>query len=320
MSTSQPSAEGTVAGDGAADPLPPYFQARVELAYRYLSGEGLEIGALNLPQPVPEAATVRNVDRSTPEQMREAYSELADAELREVDVLDDGERLESIADASQDFIVANHFLEHTGDPIGTIGVHLSKLKPGGVLFYAVPDKRYTFDFRREPTTIEHMVRDHQEGPEVSRREHFDEWGFLVVGTARDREDPIWPQRAAEIARELEAEDFSIHTHAWTEASFLELLLHCREHYAEAFEIEAFARRELEIVVVLRKVGALPEPASSPRTAPELAAEADALRARVGELERELTQAARELRQVTQSSSWRVTEPLRAAKARLGGRR
>jgi predicted SAM-dependent methyltransferase len=314
------SAEGTVASDGPADSLPPYFEARTELAYRYLSGEGLEIGALNLPQPVPGAATVRNVDRSTPEQMREAYPELAGAELRKVDVLDDGERLETVADGSQDFIIANHFLEHTGDPIGTIGVHLSKLKPGGVLFYAVPDKRYTFDFRREPTTLEHMVRDHDEGPAVSRSEHFDEWGLLVAGTAQDRKDPAWPERAAEIARELETEDFSIHTHTWTEASFLELLLYCRELYAEGFEIEAFASRELEIVVVLRKAGAHPEPASPPRTAPELVAEADALRAQVGELERELASAARELRQVKQSSSWRVTEPLRAAKARLGGRR
>lgn len=308
------------AASGATDAPPLYFEARAELAYRYLVGKGLEIGAFNWPLPMPPSASVKNVDRMTPQQLRDEYPEMADAELAEVDIVDDGERLESVADSSQDFIVANHFLEHTGDPIGTIGVHLGKLKPGGVLFYAVPDKRYTFDFRRKPTSLEHMIRDHEEGPERSRREHFDEWGFLVVGTERDREDPSWPTRAEEIARQLEAEDFSVHTHTWTEASFLTLLLHCRERFDDSFEIEAFARREMEIVVVLRKAGADPAPAAAPQTVPALAAETEELRARVGRLERELTQAARDLRQVKQSSSWRVTEPLRAAKARLGGRR
>jgi predicted SAM-dependent methyltransferase len=314
-----PRSNAETAAPGAAAAPPQYFEARAELAYRFLSGKGLEIGALNWPLQLPAWAKARNVDRMTPEQLRAEYPEMAELQLAEVDVLDDGERLESIADGSQDFIVANHFLEHTGDPIGTIGNHLAKLKPGGILFYAVPDKRFTFDFRREATTLEHIVGDHEQGPEGSRRGHFDEWGLLVAGTETDREDPRWPQRAEEVARELEAEDFSIHTHTWTAASFLELLLHCRRHFDDGFEIEVASRRELEIVVVLRKAGEPPAPAAPAATAPELAAEAEKLRARVGRLEREMAQADREMRQMRQSSSWRVTEPLRAAKARLSRR-
>jgi predicted SAM-dependent methyltransferase len=307
------------AAPGSAPAPPPYFEARAELAYRFLAGTGLEIGALNWPLQVPPWAVAKNVDRMTPAQLREEYPEMAELDLAEVDILDDGERLESVEDGSQDFIIANHFLEHTGDPIGTIANHLAKLKPGGVLFYAVPDKRYTFDFRREATPLEHIVRDHEEGPEGSRRGHFDEWGALVVGTERDREDPRWPERAEEVARELEAEDFSIHTHTFTEASFLELLLHCRRSFGEAFEIEVAARREIELVVILRKVGAFPEPAAPAPTAPELAAEGEELRAQVARLGRELAQIQRELRGIQKSSSWRVTEPLRAAKARLAKR-
>ncbi|HEY5332207.1 MAG TPA: methyltransferase domain-containing protein, partial [Solirubrobacterales bacterium] len=310
-----PRSSAEEAAPGAAAAPPPYFEARAELAYRFLAGAGLEIGALNWPLQVPSWAVVKNVDRMTPEQLREAYPEMAELELAEVDLIDDGERLESIADDSQDFIIANHFLEHTGDPIGTIANHLAKLKSGGVLFYAVPDKRYTFDFRRESTPLEHIVRDHEQGPAASRRGHFDEWGRLVVGTEADREDPAWPERAEEVARELEAEDFSIHTHSWTDATFLELLLHCRCSFDEAFEIEVAARRELEIVVILRKAGADPAPAAPAQTTPELAAEAEELRAQVARLGRELAQTGRELRQIQQSSSWRVTEPLRAAKAR-----
>lgn len=318
MDSPQPSAEPNA--PKPADPPPRYFEARAELAYRYLAGKGLEIGALNWPLPVPPWATARNVDRMTPEQLREEYPEMAGVTLAEVDVLDDGERLESIDDDSQDFIIANHFLEHTDDPIGTIERHLAKLKPGGVLFYAVPDKRYTFDFRRELTSLEHLLRDHEEGPGRSRREHYDEWGRLVVGSARDREDPDFPQRGEEIARRLEAEDFSIHHHTWTDATFLEMLLDCRRAFDDEFEIEAACRREMEVVVVLRKAGASPGPAAPGETAPELAAETQRLRTQISLLERELDKTGRELRHVKQSSSWRMTEPLRSAKARLGRRR
>lgn len=48
---------------------------------------------------------------------------------------------------------------------------------------------------------------------------------------------------------------------------------------------------------------------------ELRAEVASLKAQVARLEA----AARELERVKRSNSWRVTEPLRAAKARLAGR-
>lgn len=304
----------------AAEPPPVYLQARTEFAHRYLAGDGLEIGGLNLPLEVPKRARVRQVDRMTTDKLREAYPEMAERDLPEVEVIDDGETLATVPADSQDFIIANHFLEHTGDPIGTIGNHLGKLKPGGILFYAVPDKRYTFDFRRDVTPLEHMIRDHEEGADVSRRQHYDEWGLLVEGNEVERRETDWPAHAEAIARKLEAADYSIHTHVWTEATFLQLLLHCRERFDEGFEIEATCRRELEIVVVLRKVGAEPTPAAPPPTVPDLAAEVDRLGAQVAQLERELDQTGRELRHVKRSPSWRVTKPLRAAKARLGGRR
>jgi predicted SAM-dependent methyltransferase len=300
---------------GVAAPPPFYLDARIEFAYRYLAGEGLEIGGLNLPLEVPRQARVRQVDRMTTAELRETYPEMAELELAEVDVVDDGETLATVADDSQDFIVANHFLEHTADPIGTIGTHLAKLKPGGVLFYAVPDKRYTFDFRREVTPLEHMVRDHEQGAAGSRRDHYDEWARLVEPTDAALAEPSWPEQAEELARKLEAVDYSIHTHVWTESSFLQLLLYCRERFDEGFEIEATCRRGAEIVVVLRKAGALPEPSAAP-TFLELNATVADLKSQVSRLEG----SARELERVKRSSSWRVTEPLRAAKARLAAKR
>lgn len=119
---------------------------RGDLARELLRGSGLEIGARHLALAVPPEARVRYVDRMTVDDLRAHYPELAGRPLAPVDVVDDGERLSAIAAESVDFIVANHFLEHCEDPIQTIETHLGKLRPGGILFYAVPDKRYTFDF------------------------------------------------------------------------------------------------------------------------------------------------------------------------------
>lgn len=262
------------ARDTPADPPPVYFDARRELAARFLCGEGLEIGPLHLPLKMPPGARARYVDRMPVERLREEYPELAGWELTPVDLIDDGEALATVPEGSQDFVVANHFLEHCEDPIGTIATHLGKLRPGGVLFYAVPDKRYTFDFRRPVTPLEHMVADHEQGPERSRRQHYDEWAEQVVFEEGESED----ERQAR-ARRLEAEGYSIHMHVWTQAEFLALILAARERLDEAFELEAAARQGIELVVVLRKRGPLPKPAAGQ------AARAGRLRGVAGKLRR-----------------------------------
>ena len=177
-----------------------------------------------------------------------------------------GELLTTIPESSQDFIVANHFLEHCEDPIRTIETHLGKLKPGGVLFYAVPDKRYTFDSRRPLTPLDHMVADHEQGAERSRSEHYDEWTRLVIdGEAPPQaEGSAFDEWVATRARELERDVYSIHMHVWTQAEFLALILHCRERFEGAFDIEAAARQGIEFIVVLRKEGA---PSQSPSPPP-----------------------------------------------------
>jgi SAM-dependent methyltransferase len=263
MSTIDSSGERAQAQTAQRGPLPVYLDVRATFADRFLSGDGLEIGPLHQPLAIPPHARVRYVDRMLTGELRREYPELADWDLTEVDVVDDGEKLTTIPAESQDFIVANHFLEHTEDPLGTIETHLGKLKPGGVLFYAVPDKRFTFDFRRPVTPLEHMVADHEEGPERSRAEHYEEWCRLVineesdsVGTPEQAASEEWVQRRA---RELEDAKYSIHMHVWTQAEFLKLILALRERCGDAFDIEAAARVGIEFLVVLRKEGPLPPP-------------------------------------------------------------
>jgi SAM-dependent methyltransferase len=292
------------------------FEARSELARHFIRGNGLEIGAAYGPLEVPPGVHVTYVDRLTVEELRRHYPSHAELITR-VDVVEDGEQLTTVPDESQDFIVANHFLEHCEDPIGAIGSHLRKLKPGGILFYAVPDKRYTFDFRRPRTPLEHMISDHEQGSERSRGEHYEEWARLVTGVESD-------------AHDLNAAGYSIHMHVWTQAEFLELLLYCRRRFADGFEIEAFARRSLEVVVVLRKAGQLVEPAG-PRAATNadtIAAEAinadtiaaEAINAEtIAALDAQLKHATARLRRMEASVTWQLFQLVRGhALALLGG--
>ena len=132
--------------------------------------------------------------------------------------------------------------------------HLGKLRPGGILFYAVPDKRFTFDYPRDVTPLEHMIADYEHGPEASRSAHFDDWARLV-----EYKDNETPEQTLARARDLERAGHSIHMHVWTQAEFLQLILAARHRFDDAFEIEAAVRQQIEFVVVLRKNGPLPAP-------------------------------------------------------------
>jgi SAM-dependent methyltransferase len=218
--------------------------ARMRIAKRYLSGDGIEIGALHNPLPMPRSARIRYVDRLPISELRAHYPELEQEPLVQIDILDDGERLATIGDSSLDFVVANHFLEHTQDPVGTLLNALRVLRPGGVLYLAVPDKRHTFDIDRPVTQIEHVLRDFVEGPEVSRREHFEDWARLVE---RVPEEDV-PRRALR----LMDQDYSIHFHVWTQHEALELLVALRDRFDLDVDIELMERIEYEVVFVLRK--------------------------------------------------------------------
>jgi SAM-dependent methyltransferase len=160
-------------------------------------------------------------------------------------VIDDGERLGSIADGSQDFVIANHFLEHSEDPIGALLNMFRVLRSGGILYLAVPDKRFTFDLKRPTTPLEHLRDDHRHGPERSRRAHFEEWALLVD----DVPEPDVEQRV----EDLLALDYSIHFHVWTQPDVLELLVALRNEFGVAYDLEAAVRNGHENVFVLRRL-------------------------------------------------------------------
>ena len=219
---------------------------RDAIAARFLRGEGLEIGALHNPLPVSQHARVRYVDRMTTPDLRRQYPELDGKPLVEVDVVDDGERLANVPDASLDFVIANHFLEHCQDPIAALGTMFRVVRPGGIVYLAIPDKRFTFDVDREVTSTEHLLEDHRKGPEGSRQEHFEEWARLV--------DKVGEAEVGAHAAKLVEADYSIHFHVWTQGDALELLSVARRELGLDYDVEVAIRNGHENVFVLRKAG------------------------------------------------------------------
>jgi SAM-dependent methyltransferase len=213
------------------------------LARVYLRGQGIEIGALHNPLKVPRGTRVSYVDRMPVPELRRQYPELAALDLVDVDVIDDGEKLSTVGDSSQDFVIANQFLEHCADPIGALKNFLRVLRPGGVLYLAVPDKRYTFDRDRPVTTADHLWRDHAEGPGWSRQQHLEEW-VRLVGRVED------PRHVEGNVRFLTDLNYSIHYHVWTQAAFLQLVGSLGP--VLAFEVELFLKNGVEMIFILSK--------------------------------------------------------------------
>jgi len=174
--------------------------------------------------------------------LRKHYPELAKLDLVPVDIVDDGESLQKLNAASQDFVIANHFLEHCQDPIGTIRNMLRVVGPGGVVYLAVPDKRFTFDIDREVTPLHHLIADYENGPEASRYGHYEEWvrqvGHLEGDAAK-----------AEVERLMKM-DYSIHFHVWNFSAFNAFLQEIQHRLG--FSVELLMQNKFEVLTILRR--------------------------------------------------------------------
>ena len=210
----------------------------------YLRGQGIEIGALHRPLPVPMGTKVSYVDRYDRENLRREYPELRSYNLVKVDITDDGEQLLKIASSSLDFIIANHFLEHCRNPLGTLQTFLDKIKTNGILYIIVPDKRFTFDSRRDITSFNHIVGDYL--GKNSDDPHFLE---AVAGGKPTKITSDLKKKATE----LKMSKYSIHYHVWDFNAYADFLLKAQDFFENAFETLVLMHNGDEIISVLKKI-------------------------------------------------------------------
>lgn len=215
---------------------------REMLARLYIAGSGIEFGALHCPLEVPCGTLVRYADRHADAALHRAFPGVAG--IRPVDFVTDLEAMAGIDDASQDFVIANHVLEHVEDPLRALRSMARVLRPGGIAYLALPDKRFTFDKERRITSLDHLVRDHAEGPDGSLLEHYEEWVRCVDGFRGAQYDT----RIALMMRQRS----NIHFHVWDYPAMLELFSYVARQSDIGLDVEVSMLNGIEVVWVLAR--------------------------------------------------------------------
>lgn len=220
---------------------------RLRLA-SWLEGDGIEIGALHNRLQVPPLARVRYVDRLPVAQLREHYPELEGLPLVDVDVIGSAENLSALPNASADFVIANHLLEHLEDPLAGLLEFQRVLKPRGIIYLALPDQRLTFDRDRAVTSLDHLLKEHSGGTaEANRWSHYLDWALNVDKQGSDSE-----AHAADLMRRR----YSIHFHVWRPDTFLEFFYAARRLVGLELELLEFAPPatpdDIEFILILGK--------------------------------------------------------------------
>jgi SAM-dependent methyltransferase len=215
------------------------------LGDNYLRGDGLEIGPLHRPWPVPADCRMTYTDSFSTEALRTLWSPEVDGyQIIPIDVVTDATTLSAFTEAHFDFVIASHVIEHLENPVAGIAAGLRVLKPGGVLLLALPDRRHTFDRSRPPTSIEHVLRDYCGDCQRGRRQHYEEWVGLV--------EHLKGEALATRVSALEAQLYPIHFHVWTPLEFTALLAELHGLLPIRFDVELFTSNGPEGLWVLRK--------------------------------------------------------------------
>jgi predicted SAM-dependent methyltransferase len=217
----------------------------------YLSGEGVEIGALAWPLPLPDHVRCRYIDILSTEVLKGIYKDHKKL-IIPVDIIDNGETLASLSKDSQDFIISNHFLEHAVNVIKTLKRWYDLLRADGILFLSVPDRRFTADQARQRTSIEHLFdefeRNVTEIPEDHCIDHLVAWN----GIPRDRIDSLMIQQCRK---------YGVHNHCWEDEDILQLfevLFHQKGVKFQLVDLSLPRGLYNEVILLLRKVPAARE--------------------------------------------------------------
>lgn len=211
-----------------------------------LRGIGIEVGAGARPFPVPAAAQLIYGDIRDRQTLQSYFS--ADDVI--VGDTIDAQTFAGVSDASVDFVISAHVIEHLRDPLGAIVNALRVIKPGGVHIVVVPDMRFTFDRNRPETSLEHLLTDFEDGGESTCRYAYEEHLRYVHPylTGEKYSDVEINRQATENAKRWR--EFDIHFHAWTRNGFEAALVAAAQ--LAPFRVERVESVENENIFVLRK--------------------------------------------------------------------
>jgi SAM-dependent methyltransferase len=202
---------------------PPRVSATImrEVATSRLVGSGIEFGAAGNPMPAPLHCQVEFADSFPEEDQRSRAYPGQGSEFVRISHLMSMDDMGAVPEASLDFAITCHVIEHTRNPLGAFEQVYRKLKRGGQYVLVVPDKKLTFDKDRDPTTLDHLILDYQEPSAERDVPHYTEF-FRIVR--------LVPEAVLDqCVRDAIASRQDIHFHTWTYESFQAMVDHSRRH-------------------------------------------------------------------------------------------
>lgn len=154
--------------------------------------------------------------------------------------------LSFIDDASYDFVLSSHCIEHLANPLRGLSEWTRVLRNDGVLVLVMPHKDGTFDHRRPTTTLEHLIQDFDWQTDEADLTHLEEI-LRLHDLARDpgAGDPV----AFEKRSRVNKENRCLHHHVFDTCLAIAVVDHMR---LRILSVEAF--RPHHIAIVARKPG------------------------------------------------------------------
>lgn len=258
---------------------PPHVDARRQRLHAHVdlgSGVGLEIGPLESPTVTKPPWDVRYVDVLDTESLREHFRgdpNVSTDRIVDVDfALQCDGKLRSLAEAAApaapyQWAIASHVIEHVPDLVGWLADIASLVDDGAPLFLVVPDRHYTFDVARPPTTVGQILEAHSLGRTIpSERAVFDHYRSVVEISAAalwagaspaDAPRTFTLEQAAELRAQAQRGEY-VDSHVWvfSPSEFVGQIADLGELDMVDFVIERVLPTmsgELEFNVVLRRL-------------------------------------------------------------------
>lgn len=89
-------------------------------------------------------------------------------------IINEAGALTDVKSKSYDFLICNHMLEHSANPIKVLCEWKRVVRDDGLLLIVLPHKDGTFDHRRPLTTLKHLAEDHERNSGEDDNTHLPE--------------------------------------------------------------------------------------------------------------------------------------------------
>jgi predicted SAM-dependent methyltransferase len=130
------------------------------------------------------------------------------------------------ADSNEyDFVCSSHLLEHLMNPIKAIEEWKRVIKPQGIIYCAVPDKRFTFDHKRKRTTMQHILKDFYSDVSPRDETHIQEALFGIdykLAGMNKRQHKKWVEDYVDASKKTGAPIYQPHVHVYTKEDVIAL--------------------------------------------------------------------------------------------------